>query len=148
MAGAPPTLGPMGNRARWLIAVVVVAAVAAPAVLPDPDDDFPLSTYPMFTAERGQVVEVATVVVVRDGERARLSPEEVGGTDEIVSAAVTVGDAVAAGPAAVAALCADVAARVTGPGELEVVTERHDAVDLLRDDAAPLAVTVHGRCPA
>ncbi len=138
----------MGNRGRWLIAVAVVAVVAAPAVLPDPADDFPLSTYPMFTAERGRVVEVATAVVVRDGQRERLSPEEVGGTDEIVSAAVTVGDAVAAGPAAVAALCADIAARVRGPGEIEVVTERHDAVALLRDEAPPLAVTVHGRCPA
>jgi hypothetical protein len=32
------------------------------------------------------------------------------------------------------------------PGTVEVVTERHDAVALLRDGAEPVAVSVHERC--
>lgn len=131
-----------------MVTVVVVGLVMVPAVWPGAEDDFPLSTYPMFTAERDRVVEVDTVVLVRGGQRLRLSPEEVGGTDEVVGAAVAVDRAVAAGPAATARLCTAVAGRLDGPGTVEVVTERHDAVDLLRDDAPPRRVVVHHRCPA
>jgi hypothetical protein len=131
-----------------MVTVVVVGVVLAPAVWPGAEDDFPLSTYPMFTAERGRVVELDTVVLVRDGQRLRLSPEEVGGTDEVVGAAVAVDRAVAAGPVATARLCDTVAERVEGPGTVEVVTEHHDAVAFLRDEAPPLRMTVHHRCRA
>lgn len=137
----------MTRRGRWAITLAVVAVVVAPALWPGAEDDFPVSTYPMFTAERGRVVDLDTVVLVDDDGRRRLSPEEIGGTDEVVSAAVAVDRAVAAGPSAAADLCADVAERVDGPGTVEVVTERHDAVAFLRDDAPPIEVTVHARCP-
>jgi hypothetical protein len=128
------------------VTVAVGAVVLAPAVLPDPADDFPISTYPMFTLERGEVVDLDTAVLVDDDGRHRLSPEVVGGTDEIVAAAVAVSDAIAGGPVAMDVFCQDVAARVDGPGEIQLVTERHDAVDLLRDDAPAIEVTVHARC--
>jgi hypothetical protein len=128
--------------------VVVGLVVAAPALLPDPADDFPISTYPMFTAERGEVVDIDTAVRVDDAGRHRLSPEKVGGTDEIVSAAVTVSRAIAGGGAALARLCAEIADRVDEPGTIEIVTERHDAVALLQDGTEPLGVTVHERCEA
>jgi len=131
-----------------VVTVVAVLVVIAPAVLPDPADDFPISTYPMFTAERGRVVDLDTAVLVDQDGRHRLSPEEVGGTDEIVSAAVAVSRAIAGGPAALTILCADIAGRVDEPGTVEVVTERHDAVALLEDGAPPMAVTVHHECPA
>jgi hypothetical protein len=130
------------------VTVAVALVVAAPAVWPDPDDDFPISTYPMFTAERGEVVDLDTAVLVDEAGTHRLSPEAVGGTDEIVSAAVTVSRAIAEGPVALALLCAEVAERVEGAGEVRIVTERHDAVDLLREGAPALAVTVHERCEA
>lgn len=131
-----------------MVTVVAVAIVAAPAVLPDPADDFPISTYPMFTAQRGRLVDLDTAVLVDEDGRHRLSPEEVGGTDEVVSAAVAVSRAIAGGPVALATLCADIAERVDGPGTIEVVTERHDAVALLEDGAAPVEVTVHHECEA
>ncbi len=136
----------MTNRARWVVTVVAVAVVASPAVLPDPADDFPLSTYPMFTADRGRVVDLDTAVLVDVDGRHRLSPEVVGGTDEVIAAAVAVSQAVAGGLAALADLCADIADRIDSTGTVEIVTERHDAVDLLRDDAEPLATTVHHEC--
>lgn len=131
-----------------MVTVVAVAVVAAPAVLPEPEDDFPVSTYPMFTAERGRVVDLDTAVLVNDDGRHRLSPEEVGGTDEIVAAAVAVSRAIAGGSAALATLCDDIADRVDRVGSVEVVTERHDAVALLQDGAPPVAIEVHERCAA
>jgi len=131
-----------------VVTVAAVLVVVAPAVLPDPEDDFPISTYPMFTAERGRVVDLDTAVLVDADGRHRLSPFEVGGTDEIVSAAVAVSRAIAGGPVALATLCADIAERVAGPGTIEVVTERHDAVALLQDGSPPVAITVHHECDA
>ena len=129
-----------------MVTVVAVALVAAPAVLPDPEDDFPVSTYPMFTAERGRVVDLDTAVLVDEDGRHRLSPEEVGGTDEIVAAAVAVSRAIAGGPDSLATLCGDIAERVAGPGTVEIVTERHDAVALLQVGARPVGITVHEQC--
>jgi hypothetical protein len=131
-----------------LVTSVVGLVVLAPALLPDPSDDFPISTYPMFTIERGEVVDLDTAVLVDDDGRHRLSPEAVGGSDQIVTAAVTVSQAISDGATAVALLCREIAGRVDGPGTIEIVTERHDAVDLLRDDADPISVTVHDRCDA
>ena len=131
-----------------MVTVVAVAVVAAPAVWPEPEDDFPISTYPMFTAERGRVVDLDTVVLVDEDGRHRLSPGEVGGTDEIVAAAVAVSRAIAGGPTALATLCDDIADRVDAAGTVEVVTDRHDAVALLQDGAPPVAIDVHERCEA
>ena len=131
-----------------MVTVAVGLVVFAPAVLPHPDDDFPISTYPMFTTERGEVVDLDTAVLVDDEGRHRLSPELVGGSDQIVTAAVTVSQAVAAGSAATQLLCQDIADRVEGPGSIEIVTERHDAVDLLQHGGEPLDLTVHVRCDA
>ena len=56
--------------------------------------------------------------------------------------------AIDGGPATLATLCAQIAGRVDGPGTIEIVTERHDAVALLQDGAPPVEVTVHERCEA
>jgi hypothetical protein len=88
------------------------------------------------------------VVLVDGDERQRLSPQVVGGTDEIVLAAVTVSKAIEEGPAGLARLCREVAGRVDEAGTIEIVTERHDAVTLLQDDADPMDVEVHHRCEA
>ena len=138
----------MTDRTRWLLTVAVALAVFAPAVLPAASDGFPISTYPMFTSTRGQVMALDTVVLINGDDRARLSPTAVGGTDEIVLAAVTVTNAIRGGPDALDRLCQEVAERVDGPGTIEIVTETHDTVALLQDDAEPLEVRVHHRCPA
>lgn len=138
----------MTNRMRWVVTACVAAAVLTPAVLPGGADGFPISTYPMFTSDRGREVALDTVVLVDGDGRHRLSPKVVGGTDEIVLAAVVVGDAIAGGPVELDRLCREVAARVDRTGTLEIVTERHDAVALLRDDEPPVDVEVHHRCEA
>jgi hypothetical protein len=137
----------MTDRTRWLVTVAVALAVLAPAVLPSAADGFPISTYPMFTSERGQVMALDTVVLVDGDRRERLSPAVIGGTDEIVLAAVTVSNAIRGGPESLRRLCGEVAARVDGPGAIEIVTETHDTVALLQDDAEPLEVRVHQSCP-
>jgi hypothetical protein len=131
-----------------VVTLGVALAVAAPAVLPGASDGFPISTYPMFTSDRDRVIDLDTVVLVEGEERDRLSPEVIGGTDEIVLAAVIVGDAVRGGPVELERLCREVAARVDRPGTVEIVTETHDTIDLLQDDAPPRAVEVHHRCEA
>lgn len=140
----------MTDRTRRIVTVLVAAAVLAPAALPDASDGFPISTYPMFTSDRGRVMALDTVVLVAppDDDRTRLSPRTISGTDEIVQAAVIVSNAIAGGPSTLAALCREVAGRVDGPGTIEIVTETHDTVALLQDDAEPLEVRVHQRCPA
>ncbi len=67
----------MTNRGRWVVTVAVGLVVAAPALLPDPEDDFPISTYPMFTTERGEVVDLDTAVLF-DGGRVLELPERAG----------------------------------------------------------------------
>ena len=138
----------MTNRTRWLVTAAVACVVAAPAVWPHASDGFPISTYPMFTSDRGRVIAIDTAVLVRDDRRERLSPDVIGGTDEVVLAAATVSDAIAAGPSALAALCAEIADRIHRPGTVEIVTETHDTIALLRDGADPLTIRVHQRCPA
>jgi hypothetical protein len=130
------------------VTAVAAAAVLAPAVWPHASDGFPLSTYPMFTDERGRVIGLDTVVLERDGRRQRLSPALIGGTDEVVLASATVSDAIAGGPAAVARLCREVADRLDRAGTVEVVTEVYDTVALLRHGAGPVQRRVHGTCEA
>ena len=138
----------MTNRMRWVVTVAVALAVLAPAVLPGGADGFPISTYPMFTSDRGREVTLDTVVLVDGDGRHRLSPAVIGGTDEIVLAAVVVTDAVDGGPVALDRLCREVARRVDRAGTVEIVTERHDTVALLQDDEPPVEVEVHHRCEA
>jgi hypothetical protein len=138
----------MRNRTRWLVTLGVAVAVLAPAVVPHAADGFPISSYPMFTSDRGRVMALDTVVLVDDGERTRLSPEVIGGTDEIVLAAVIVRDAISDGATGLQRLCREVADRVDRAGTVEIVTETHDTVALLQEDAEPLRVQVHHRCEA
>ena len=135
---------------------VLFSAVMAVAVLfpiaGDRSDSFPLSSYPMFSGNLEGVNDVRTVVGrTADGTRVTLSPEAISGSDEVMLAAADVGRAVAAGPAATAALCGDVAHRVgtRGPRDvvtIEVVTERYDAIAYFGGDEEPAALTVHSSC--
>jgi hypothetical protein len=130
------------------VTAVVALAVLAPAVWPHASDGFPISTYPMFTADRGRVIGLDTVVLERGGRHERLSPALIGGTDEVVLASATVSGAIAGGATAVARLCREVAGRLDRDGTVEVVTEVYDTIDLLRQGAAPAQRRVHGTCEA
>ncbi len=132
------------------VSVAFAAAVLSPLVRSPPRDSYPLSNYPMFSGRLDPVNDVRTAVG-RDaaGERELLSPLLISGSDEAMMAVQTVGDAVAAGEAE--ALCRAIAARVAGSSRrhlaaVEVVTERHHAVDYFRGAREPLGAEVHARC--
>ncbi len=132
------------------ISLLFAAAVLSPLVRSPPRDSYPLSNYPMFSDRLDAVNDVRTAVG-RDaaGKRELLSPLLISGTDEAMMAVQTVGDAVAAGEAG--ELCEAIATRLARSGRthlraVEVVTERHHAVDYFRGARDPLGAEVHARC--
>lgn len=132
-----------------MVSAVVVVAVALPGVrmiaTASAPDGFPLSTYPMFSRDRGRIVEVPTVVVESPGGGVdRLSPVTIAGTDQVIQAGVTVHQAIRDGRAP--ALCHEVAERVDGPGTVAVVIERHDVVAWSAGDQEPLDRRAVARC--
>ena len=142
------------RRRALAVSGAVLLAVAWPvvsSVLGGDGDSFPLSTYPMFANDRGDEAEVPTVVLVDDaGEVHLLDPETIAGTDQVVQVWENLRDVVAAGPAAAAEHCREVAGRVDGdPGDrIEVVVERHDVVAWAAGDREPLARRVIATCEA
>lgn len=141
-------MSPLGRRALLVAIALVVIVGVVPVVLDR--DSFPLSTYPMFSTRRTGTEPVDTAVA-SDGTRTwRLDPRTIGGTDEPVSATVTVTRAIASGTAD--QLCGDIARRVAegGPSAattVEVVTERYDAVAWYHGDREPLDRIVRASCP-
>ncbi|HEX6312999.1 MAG TPA: hypothetical protein VF152_15400 [Acidimicrobiia bacterium] len=136
-------------RRGWqsLLAAAVVLVVVAPALRPDAPDGYPLSTYPMFAADRGREVDVATAVGLDgDGNVVRLDPETIADTDEVVLAAATVWQAIGAG--AEARLCAEIADRVAGGSlaAVEVRGETYDSIRYFDGEESPAEVVTHARC--
>jgi len=128
----------------------VALAVASPALRPGPSDGFPLSTYPMFTSDRGSRVSIGTAVAVdAAGGIRRLDPHAVGGGDEVMLAASTVRIAIDGGPRSAGRLCEEIAARLAGDDgarHVEVRTEVHDALAWFNGEREPLETTTHARC--
>ena len=135
----------MSRRLRLLLLGVTAAVALSPLARDPRSDTYPLSTYPMFAADRGAAHRIPTVVeVLDDGSTARLSPELIAGTDEPVLTAVTVGRAVRDGQAE--DLCGEVAARL-GPGRrARVQTEHHDVIETVAADAPPWRIEIHAEC--
>jgi hypothetical protein len=135
------------------VTVVVVALMLAPSVSVRPSDDFPLSTYPMFAVDRGRRSAFSTAVgVTDDGTRLRLSPHLLAGTEEPILAVRIARQMTNRDPDG---WCLEIATRVarSNPGptddpvvEIEVVTETHDVIATLLDDAPPVGVLTHATC--
>jgi len=132
------------------LTALLVALVWWPA-RPGAEDDFPLSTYPMFGHVRASSSPVRTVLGVRaDGRRVPLTPVLVGGTANGKQALSTALNAVRLGRTE--ALCDAVARRVAAaPPQppvvaLEVVTDVWDTLGALEPGAAPRERRVHARC--
>jgi len=130
-----------------LAPVLAALVVLSPLLRAPRSDTYPLSTYPMFTSDRGPVQEFATIVGVDDlGNVVRLSPTIIAGTDEVMLASVTVERAVARDQ--VHGLCEAVAARSEPPMvEIVVRSETVDLVDHIVDDVPALSIVEHARCP-
>jgi hypothetical protein len=141
-------------RARWLpvVTALVALVVLSPALRSSPRDGFPLSNYPMFASDIGRVTTLDTAKGVRaDGTTVPLSPELVTGTGEVILAASTVSNAVAAGPDRTNGLCAEIASRVAGArddiAQIRIATETYDAVNWFQGATTPSAVVVRATCP-
>jgi hypothetical protein len=107
-------------------------------------DSFPLSTYPMFAQPRGQPTLYSVVAIEADGREARLPPSLIG-TKEVLQAKVLIERSVAAGPEAMAQLCAEAAVRVAAAPEfsdarsIAIVQRRYDPIDYFVKGPTPLA---------
>lgn len=141
------------NTHRWRLATGLVAvAMLVPVALDH--DDFPLSTYPMYSEARPSTVVLPTAVAVNaDGEQQRLSLDVIAGVDDPLIAAAELRDAIAADRAGEA--CVAVARRLVASGDdrrgrssivVEVATERHDTVARVRGEPSEVAREVHARC--
>lgn len=142
----------MDRWAPWLAAVVLVAAMAIPALSDPPRDGFPLSTYPMFATDRGEQVAVATGVgILGTGEMQRLSPTLLAGANEPILAVRTATNAVNEGRSD--SWCVEIAERLAASSthidvvSVEVRTEVHDVMASVLDGAEPRSIDVHARCP-
>ena len=139
--------------------MLVVAAMVAPVVLDR--DDFPLSTYPMYSRARLREQSLVTAVGVdAAGDRSRLSLQVIGASDDPLIVAAELRSAIADDRAdeQCAAIAARLAARAASPGEgrtgapppstvaVEVVTERVDVVAEVLGEPSVLDRTVHARC--
>ncbi|HEY4241250.1 MAG TPA: hypothetical protein VGM88_15615 [Kofleriaceae bacterium] len=127
----------MQRAAALAIAGVLVGAVLEPLTRKPYDDDFPLSTYPMFATYRKQKMTFSYPIgVLADGTTRSLSPRMVG-SGEILQAVSIVEDAVGHGKPAMDDVCKAIAGRVAksprfaNVTEIRIVTATHDIVDYL-----------------
>lgn len=134
------------------VLAIVVAVMLAPPLWPPADDSFPLSTYPMFSTDRGERSSVATVVGLdAAGDEHRLSPGLVGGSDEPMLAVATAARAARQGRAAGERLCEQVAARVAASGRdgldrVALQVETYDPVAHFTGGRGRLATRVLATC--
>lgn len=144
---------------RRAVVLAVALVVLSPVLRPGRPDGFPLSSYPMFSTDRGRIAHLATAVGIdAAGEAVRLDPHAIGGGDEPMLAASAARRAVAGGPEAAERYCAEVATRIgrdagkqgSSDGRIVEVEVRTEVRDVVADPAAredPLDVVVHARCP-
>jgi hypothetical protein len=139
----------MGEAGRaWAVVLGLVVLLGVFPVITR-RDSYPVSDFPMFSSRRTATETVDTAVAVSGESVWRLDPRLIAATDEVILAAVTVSKALGAGTADL--LCADIARRVAhrgpaGAEQIEVVTERFDAVRWYEGDRTPLSRTVHATC--
>jgi hypothetical protein len=155
VAPAAEASAELGRGQRILIAAISVGlllAVLWPILRNPPQDGFPLSNYPMFSADRRSAdAEIGHVVgFSREGRHRPVSPELLG-TEEIMQAHQTVRVAIRRGYAD--DLCRRAAERVRADPayadleRLEVRTDRYDALAYFAGDTKPRTTQLHARCP-
>lgn len=137
-------------RGSMLVTMVVVAG---PAFGLFGGDDFPLSNYPMFAADRGPETVVSTLVGLDgDGDEVLLTPTLISGNAWPSLAHRTAANAVYEGAEAANRLCREVAARVAEDDErsatvtVELIHERYDARAYFAGEQTPLSREVFARC--
>ncbi|MEO8698902.1 MAG: hypothetical protein ABI867_02630 [Kofleriaceae bacterium] len=120
-----------------IVATVLLGATLAPVVLdPVRDDDFPLSTYPMFATARPTTLRISYALgVTRTNGRRSISPTLVG-SGEVLQAYMILERAVTR-RSELAALCTRIADRVRDADPdivtIRIVTGTHDTIAYLVD---------------
>ena len=139
-------------RRAWayIVSGCAVVLVFSPVLRPSQRDSYPLSTYPMFSYERGRESALPTAVgVTADGTIRRLSPELISGGYEPIRAFATVEASIDNGDTDV--LCTEIAERTAAQRStdvvvIEVVTEVHDVIAWFDGQKEPQQRIVHARC--
>ena len=139
------------------LSALVLAAVLSPLRLDPQDpsqDSFPLSTYPMFSYDRGRHASVTVALALGpDGHEAAIPPSFVA-TSETMQAMKTLAKSVREGGPRARELCAAIARRVADSPEPELATATHvafvrasfDAIDYLAGERKPLSRDIRLRC--
>ena len=122
-----------------------------PAVREPRVDSYPLSTYPMFSSERGQPLIHQVVFVDRAGQRVPLPPRLVA-NGETLQAAASIERAADEGRAALWTLCRKVAEQVrledefTSARSIEIRSVRYDPIGYFEHGKQPLESKRLERC--
>ena len=146
----------MANGRRIQIAVMVgaVAILVWPVVVNS--DDYPLSTYPMYSSDRPyEVTFVVARGITETGHQVGLGLQTIGSSDDPLVVAGELRAAIRNGDAD--KRCREIAARVAGPvaerpsdqvvSEIEVVTEIRDVVQHARGEPSLVRRNVNAVCP-
>jgi hypothetical protein len=138
-------------KAAWATTAALVACVLVPLTCERRWDDYPFSSYPMFSrGDLGRVVSVSHAVLVDGGgKRAPASPSLVGTPEPMVAKALVEG---AIRRSAAGDLCAQIAtrARDEAPSAIavEIVTSHFDSRRYFEGEEGrtPLHRDIHATC--
>ena len=139
------------------LSAIVIAAVLSPLRLDPQDpaqDSFPLSTYPMFSYDRGRTASVTIALAIGpDGYEAPIPPGFIA-TSETMQAMKTLAKSVRQGGERARELCRAIAQRVASSPDpvfapavqVAFVRATFDSISYLEGKRLPLARQVHMRC--
>ena len=138
----------------YALSALMLGAVLSPA-LRDPDDDgFPLSTYPMFSHNRGRTSSVISALAVDAHGAEQPVPPSLVGTSETMQAMRILAKGVNGGPRSARKLCRLLAERVAKErdarfaGAVSIVLARQtfDSIAYLAGARTPRSRVEHARC--
>jgi hypothetical protein len=138
----------------YTLSFVMLGAVLSPALRDPNDDGFPLSTYPMFSRNRGRASSVTSALAVGPGGVEVAVPPALLGTSETMQAFRILSKGVHAGPRSAKNLCRTLAERVAasrdaafaGATQVALVTQEFDSIEYLAGRRTPLSRVVNARC--
>jgi hypothetical protein len=147
-----------GRRIRIAVMVGAVAILVWPVIVDS--DDYPLSTYPMYSSDRpNEVTFVVARGITETGHQVGLGLQTIGSSDDPLVVAGELRAAIRNGDADKRCweIAARVAGRVAGPvaerlsdqvvSEIEVVTEIRDVVQHARGEPSLVRRNVNAVCP-
>jgi hypothetical protein len=138
----------MTKARAWVVTLVFAVALALPAIPGLLGDNFPISTYPMFSGRQSQTATIARAEGIHgDGSTSRLEPSDVA-NDEVIQAFETLRQATQQGPEASLDLCQRIAGRLSRDdyASVRLLTETYNVIQYFEEDEEPLTSNVHATC--